>query len=98
MSDIEQKIKSLREQLTYHAERYYVFDAPEISDFAYDRMYAELLALEAAHPEYYDPSSPTQRVGGAALDKFEKVTHTATMNSLSDVFSFEELTEGIEEK
>ncbi len=91
MSDTELKLKALREQVAYHAARYYVYDAPEISDFEYDRMYAELLALEAAHPEYYDPSSPTQRVGGAALDKFEKVTHTATMNSLSDVFSFEEL-------
>ena len=93
MSDTEKKIKELREQVAYHAARYYVDDAPEISDFAYDRMYAELLALEAAHREYYDPSSPTQRVGGAPLDKFEKVTHTATMNSLSDVFSFEELRE-----
>lgn len=91
MSDTELKLKALREQVAYHATRYYVYDAPEISDFEYDRMYAELLALEAAHPEYFDPASPTQRVGGAALDKFEKVTHTATMNSLSDVFSFEEL-------
>ncbi len=91
MSEIEVKIKALRERVAYHAARYYVEDAPEISDFEYDRMYAELLSLEAAHPEYFDPASPTQRVGGAALDKFEKVTHTAPMNSLSDVFSFEEL-------
>lgn len=91
MSDIALKIRQLREEIAYHAKRYYVEDAPEISDFEYDRMYAELLALEETHPEYFDPASPTQRVGGAALDKFEKVTHTAPMNSLSDVFSFEEL-------
>ncbi len=91
MSEIEVKIKELRARVAYHAARYYVEDAPEISDFEYDRMYAELLALEEAHPEYFDPASPTQRVGGAALDKFEKVTHSAPMNSLSDVFSFEEL-------
>ena len=54
-------------------------------------MYAELLRLEAEHPELDDPASPTHRVGGAALDKFEKVTHAVPLNSLSDVFSFEEL-------
>ncbi len=93
MQDIEQRIKRLRAQLLYHAKRYYVDDDPEISDFEYDRMYAELGKLEAEHPELFDPASPTQRVGGRALDKFEKVTHTVQMNSLSDVFSFEELGE-----
>lgn len=87
----EEKIKKLRRQLLYHAKRYYVDDDPEISDFEYDRMYAELLRLEAEHPEFYDPASPTQRVGGAALDRFEKVTHEVQMNSLTDVFSFDEL-------
>lgn len=89
--ELEEKIKKLRRQLLYHAKRYYVDDDPEISDFEYDRMYAELLKLEAEHPEFYDPASPTQRVGGAALDRFEKVTHEVQMNSLTDVFSFEEL-------
>ncbi len=89
--DVTERIKRLRAQLLYHAKRYYVDDDPEISDYEYDRMYAELLALEAEHPECFDPASPTQRVGGKALDKFEKVTHTVQMNSLSDVFSFEEL-------
>ena len=93
MTEAKAKIEKLRAELTYHAKRYYVEDAPEISDFEYDRMYAELLALEAAHPEFFDPASPTQRVGGAALDKFEKVQHTAPMNSLSDVFSYDELGE-----
>ena len=93
MSEVKQRIDALRRKITYHAKRYYVEDAPEISDFEYDKMYAELLALEAAHPELDDPASPTHRVGGAALDKFEKVTHSVPLNSLSDVFSFEELEE-----
>ena len=91
MNETEEKIRSLRRKLLYHAKRYYVDDDPEISDYEYDMMYAELLRLEAEHPEYFDPASPTQRVGGKPLDKFEKVTHTVQMNSLSDVFSFEEL-------
>ena len=93
MDQIATKIEKLRAKLLYHAKRYYVDDDPEISDYEYDRMYAELLALEAEHPECFDPASPTQRVGGKPLDKFEKVTHTVQMNSLSDVFSFEELRE-----
>ena len=93
MTDIEKRILELRAAIDYHARRYYVEDAPEISDFAYDKMYAELLRLEEENPALFDPASPTQRVGGTALDKFEKVTHTAPMNSLSDVFSFEELME-----
>ena len=93
MTQTEEKIRKLREQIAYHARRYYVDDAPEISDFEYDRMYAELLSLEAAHPEFFDPASPTQRVGGAALEKFKKVTHGVPLNSLSDVFSFDELSE-----
>lgn len=83
--------EELRKFLNYHAQRYYVYDDPEISDYEYDMAYAELKALEESHPELYDPSSPTVRVGGKALDKFEKVVHTARMDSLADVFSFEEL-------
>ena len=86
----QERIAELRRELLYHSERYYVYDAPEISDYEYDRMFAELKRLEEEHPEAYDPASPTQRVGGKALDKFEKVTHTARMDSLADVFSFEE--------
>ena len=85
------EIIALREKLLYHSERYYVYDSPEISDYEYDMMYSCLLSLEAEHPEYYDPTSPTVRVGGKALDKFGKVTHTARMDSLSDVFSYDEL-------
>lgn len=89
--EILARVEELRKFLNYHAQRYYVYDDPEISDYEYDMAYAELKALEESHPELYDPSSPTVRVGGKALDKFEKVTHTARMDSLADVFSFEEL-------
>lgn len=91
MNETEQTLKKLREKIAYHAKRYYVDDDPEISDYEYDQMYAELLKLEAEHPEWDDPSSPSHRVGGKPLEKFNKVTHSVQMNSLSDVFSFEEL-------
>lgn len=96
MNETLERIKWLRKTLAYHAKRYYVFDDPEISDFEYDRLYAELVRLEEEHPEYFDPASPTQRVGGKPLDKFEKVTHTVQMNSLSDVFSYGEIGEFID--
>lgn len=85
------EILDLRSKIAYHSDRYYNYDSPEISDYDYDMMYNRLLTLEAEYPEYFDPTSPTQRVGGKALDKFLKVTHNARMDSLSDVFSFEEL-------
>ena len=91
MNEILERIKELRKTLSYHAKRYYVYDDPEISDFEYDRLYAELVRLEEENPEYFDPTSPTNRVGGKPLDKFEKVTHTVAMNSLSDVFEYEEI-------
>ncbi len=91
MEFLMQKINELRKTLEYHAYKYYVEDAPEISDYEYDRMFRELRELEEAHPEYDDPNSPTKRVGGQALDKFEKVTHLLPLGSLTDVFSFEEL-------
>lgn len=90
------KIVKLREELTHHAKLYYVYDAPVISDYDYDMMFAELKRLEAENPEFFDPASPTQRVGGKPLDKFNKVTHTARMDSLADVFSFDELRDFID--
>ncbi|MBQ7379164.1 MAG: NAD-dependent DNA ligase LigA [Clostridia bacterium] len=91
--EIFEKINKLRQEVAHHAKLYYVDDTPVISDYEYDRMFYELLALEEAHPEYFDPASPTQRVGGKALDKFAKVTHRVRMDSLSDVFSYDELTD-----
>ena len=88
---IIERVAELRAKIVYHSEKYYNEDAPEISDYEYDMMFDELKKLEEAYPELYDPTSPTMRVGGKALDKFEKVTHTARMDSLSDVFSFDEV-------
>lgn len=87
------QITALREKLRYHNEKYYNEDAPEISDYEYDMMQRELRALEAAHPEYVDADSPTQRVGGTASGRFAKVTHAYPLESLQDVFSFDELSE-----
>lgn len=89
--NIEERINHLRKLISYHSKRYYENDAPEISDFEYDKMFEELKALEIANPQFYSPTSPTQRVGGKALDKFEKVRHEVKMASLTDVFSFDEL-------
>ncbi len=91
MHEIRARVAELRKQLEHHSKLYYVYDAPVISDYEYDKLYYELVHLEEAHPELDDPASPTHRVGGKALDKFEKVTHTARMDSLSDVFSYDEL-------
>lgn len=96
MPEIKNRIEELRRKLTHHAKLYYVYDAPEISDYEYDVMFAELKRLEEENPELYSPDSPTQRVGGRPLDKFAKVSHSVRMDSLSDVFSFEELSDFIE--
>ncbi len=91
MEEAAEKIAHLRERLEYYSKKYYIDDAPEISDAEYDRLFYELKALEEEHPELYDPNSPTVRVGGAALDKFEKIVHTYPLKSLADVFSYDEV-------
>ena len=91
--DALEQIAALREKLRYHNDKYYNQDAPEISDYEYDMLQRELRALEAAHPEYADADSPTQRVGGTASGRFAKVTHAYPLESLQDVFSFDELSE-----
>lgn len=91
--DALEQITALREKLRYHNEKYYNEDAPEISDYEYDMMQRELRALEAEHPEYSDKNSPTQRVGGTPSGRFVKVTHAYPLESLQDVFSFDELAE-----
>ena len=95
-TDAEKRIAELSEQLEKYSYQYYVLDAPEISDYDFDMMMQELKGLEAEYPELILPTSPTQRVGGVALSKFEKVTHTVQMASLQDVFSFEQLDEFIQ--
>ncbi|MBQ7365058.1 MAG: NAD-dependent DNA ligase LigA [Clostridia bacterium] len=88
---VYEEILRLRELLSYHSRKYYIEDSPEISDAEYDKLFYALVALEEAHPEYYDANSPTVRVGGKASEKFEKITHTVPLKSLTDVFSYEEL-------
>lgn len=89
--DLQARAARLRELLNYHSYRYYVLDAPEISDAEYDALFNELKRLEEQHPELRTPDSPTQRVGGAVLDRFEKVPHPEPMLSLGNAFSVEEL-------
>lgn len=76
------RIAALAETIRRHDYRYYVLDNPEISDEEYDRLYRELVALEAAHPELVSPDSPTQRVSGQVLDAFPTVEHAAPLLSL----------------
>ncbi len=86
-----EKVKKLREEIEKHNYNYYVMDNPTISDYDYDMLMQELKKLEEEHPELADKNSPTQRVGGEALNLFEKVEHTVQMGSLQDVFSFEQV-------
>lgn len=81
----------LRREIARHAHRYFVLDAPEISDDAYDALFRELRLLEETYPDLADPTSPTRRVGDAPREGFVKVPHTVPMQSLDNVFSPEEL-------
>jgi DNA ligase (NAD+) len=83
MTDDAKRTEELRRQINYHNYRYHVLDAPVVPDAAYDALVRELQELEAAHPEWVTPDSPTQRVGGEPLDKFEKVRHPAPILSLA---------------
>ena len=85
------RIEELTKILNEANYQYYVLDDPKMQDFEYDHLLRELEILEQEHPELSDPNSPTKRVGGAALSKFEKVTHPVPLMSLQDVFSLEEL-------
>lgn len=89
--NVQKEIISLRRELEKHNRLYYVEDAPVISDYEYDMLMQRLKALEAEHPELVTPDSPTQKVGGAALSKFEPVQHQVPLESLTDVFSYDEL-------
>lgn len=93
LQEAKLRAEELRSKIIYNSRLYYENDAPEISDYEYDMMFRELTELEEAFPEIKTPDSPTVRVGGKALDRFEKHTHSVRMGSLTDVFSFEELKE-----
>src|SRR5580658_1040309 len=89
--DPAERIHALREKLLHHEYLYYVLDAPEISDAEYDKLFRELQALEASHPELITPDSPTQRVGGRPAEGFQKVPHSRPMLSLDNAYNEEEL-------
>lgn len=91
ISEAKKRIKELSEQLKYHSRKYYIEDNPEIEDYEYDAMLRELENLEAEYPEFKAADSPTQLIGGAALKLFTPVEHTVKMESLQDVFDFDEL-------
>ncbi len=90
------KIRALRKELHDHNYKYYILDNPIITDFEFDLKLKELQALENAHPEVFDPNSPTQRVGGGLTKSFETVAHQFPMYSLDNSYSFEELKMWIE--
>lgn len=90
---MKKRMDQLTDRLNEANYRYYVLDDPQMLDFEYDRLLRELETLEAEYPEFARADSPTKRVGGEALSKFEKVTHPVPLMSLQDVFSLEELDE-----
>jgi len=91
LAKAHKEIESLREEINYHSNLYYNEDAPEISDYDFDMLMKRLKALEAEFPMLITNSSPTQRVGGVAKSDLDKVEHLVPMQSLNDVFSYEEV-------
>ena len=96
IDNIRAEIEGLRRELSYHNHKYYVENSPEISDFDFDKMMRRLVDLEAAHPEFYDPLSPSVRVGSDRTTEFASVSHRYPMLSLSNTYSVEELQQFIE--
>ncbi len=88
---VSARIKQLREEIERHSHAYYVLDSPTIPDAEYDRLFRELQALEAAHPELLTADSPTQRVGGQPLPAFGQVVHDVPMLSLNNAFSLDDI-------
>ena len=91
IQNIQGRVEELRETLRYHGRRYYIDDAPEISDAEYDALYNELENLEETYPELIAPDSPTRRVGDEPLEEFEEVEHVVPMLSLSNARKTEDL-------
>ena len=91
VKDIQKQLAELRQQLNYHGHRYYVLDDPEVPDAEYDRLFAHLLELEQQHPNFVTIDSPSQRVGGTPLDRFDTVRHSVPMLSLDNVFDAAQL-------
>lgn len=95
-TDDIKRMRQLEQELNYHSQRYYVDNAPEISDFEFDALLRELQDLEATYPEDADPNSPTKRVGSDLTTDFESVEHRYPMQSLANTYSSEELGEWID--
>ncbi|MDC0615182.1 NAD-dependent DNA ligase LigA [Schleiferiaceae bacterium] len=93
--DVQLELERLRTELHEHNHRYYTLDAPVLSDYDFDQLLKKLEQLEAAHPEFFDPNSPTVRVGGAVTKNFETVNHRFPMLSLGNTYNLEELQEWI---
>ena len=93
MMDYREEMKQLRDTLNENGYRYYVLDAPTMSDYEYDMLNRRLEELEAAHPEEVTPDSPTQRIGGKTLEGFDSYTHEVPLESLQDVFNAGEVAE-----
>ena len=91
--NIKEQILQLRDELSQHNHKYYVMDTPSISDFEFDTKLKQLQDLESAYPQYYDASSPTQRVGGEVTKNFETVVHAQRMYSLDNSYSKDDLME-----
>src|SRR5260221_3584246 len=87
----EQRVRELRDAIRHHEERYYIHNAPEISDEQFDRLLHELDRLEVEHPELVTHDSPTQRVAGRPIDGFQTVEHAAPMLSLDNSYADQEL-------
>lgn len=91
LSEAAVRVKELRQQIHYHNHRYYVLDNPDIDDSAYDSLMRQLIDIEREHPSLITTDSPTQRVGGALAEGFERVTHITPLKSLGNAFSAEDL-------
>src|SRR5919202_4622194 len=91
MSQIEERLRQLRDQIRHHEERYYIHNDPEISDAEFDRLLHELERLEAEHPDLVTTDSPTQRVAGRPVEGFETVEHIAPMLSLDNAYDDDDL-------
>lgn len=91
MDVVSAEIAALRKEIEEHNYRYYVEDAPIITDFEYDKLMRRLRELEEKYPQFYSPDSPSLRVGGQPLDVFEKVEHAVPLQSLNDVFDYDEI-------
>lgn len=90
-TQIKSRINRLKQEINHHRYLYHVLDKQEISDSALDSLKRELFELEKKYPKFLTPDSPTQRVSGRPLDKFQKITHKKPMLSLGDAFDFQEM-------